>query len=170
MGNDFGADRVSGQVCGHARFTRTSPRRHSDRDRCGIITNLTAAYLVTAMTGQIALSAVMLRSRGAGRLAMRVCMWTGSIVLLTADLTLSIGQVAFYCGSEVIGAAFHWAEAVVLPLVIRPVDPACKWASPLPLNHGYQIASVRFRRILPIAARSGKGLLTEPTAGARPWR
>jgi hypothetical protein len=24
---------------------------------------------------------------------MRVCMWTGSIVLLIADLTLSIGQV-----------------------------------------------------------------------------
>ena len=23
----------------------------------------------------------------------------------------------------------------------------CKWASPLPLNHGYQIASVRFRRV-----------------------
>ena len=93
MGNDFGAARVSGQACGHARFTRTSPRRHSDRDRCEVITNLIAAYLVTAMTGQIALSAVILRSRGAGRLAMRVCMWTGSIVLLIADLTLSIGQV-----------------------------------------------------------------------------
>jgi hypothetical protein len=82
---------------------------------------------------------------------MRVCTWTGSIVLLTADLTLSIGQVAFYCGSKVllgavIGAAFLWAEAVVLPLVIRPADPACKWASPLPLNDGYQIVSVRFRR------------------------
>jgi hypothetical protein len=59
----------------------------------GVITNLIAAYLVTAMTGQIALSAVILRSRGAGRLAMRVCMWTGSIVLLIADLTLSIDQV-----------------------------------------------------------------------------
>ena len=93
MGNDFGAARVSKQACGHARFTRTSPRRHSDRDRCGVITNLIAAYLVTAMTGQIALSAVILRSRGAGRLAMRVRMWTGSIVLLIADLTLSIGQV-----------------------------------------------------------------------------
>ena len=56
-GNDFGADRVSGQVCGHACFTRTSPQRYSDRDRCGVITNLTAAYLVTAVTGQIALSA-----------------------------------------------------------------------------------------------------------------
>jgi len=54
------------------------------------------------MAGQVALSAVILRSCGAGRLAMRVCMWTGSIVLLTADLTLSIGQVAFYCGSEVL--------------------------------------------------------------------
>jgi len=89
-------------------------------------------------------------------------MWTGSIVLLIADLTLSIGQVAFYCGSEVllgaiIGAAFHWAEAVVLPLVIRPVDPACKWASPLPLNHGYQVASVGFRRNLAIGARVGEG-------------
>jgi hypothetical protein len=114
------------------------------------------------MAGQVALSAVILRSCGAGRLAMRVCMWTGSIVLLIADLTLSIGQVAFYCGSEVllgaiIGAAFHWAEAVVLPLVIRPVDPACKWASPLPLNHGYQVASVGFRRNLAIGARVGEG-------------
>jgi hypothetical protein len=45
------------------------------------------------MAGQVALSAVILRSCGAGRLAMRVCMWTGSIVLLIADLTLSIGQV-----------------------------------------------------------------------------
>jgi hypothetical protein len=45
------------------------------------------------MTGQIALSAVILRSRGVGRLAIRACMWTGSIVLLIADLTLSIGQV-----------------------------------------------------------------------------
>ena len=113
------------------------------------------------MTGQIALSAVILRSRGAGRLAMRVCMWTGSIVLLIADLTLSIGKVAFYCGSEVllgaiIGAVFHWAEAVVVPLVIRPVDPACKWASPLPLNHGYQIASVRFRRIPAVNRAIGK--------------
>jgi hypothetical protein len=58
--------------------------------------------------------------------------------------------------SAIIGAAFHWAtEAVVLPLVIRPVDPACKWASPLPLNHDYQIASVRFRRKLAIGAYRG---------------
>jgi hypothetical protein len=72
MGNDIGADRVSGQACGHARFTRTSPRRHSDRDRCGVITNLIAAYLVTAMTGQIALSAVILRSLDRpGRLLLR---------------------------------------------------------------------------------------------------
>ena len=49
----------------------------------------------------------------------------------------------------IIGTAFRWtAEAVVLPLVIRPVDPACKWTSLLPVNHGYQIASVRFRQIL----------------------
>jgi hypothetical protein len=41
------------------------------------------------------------------------------------------------------------------------MDAACKWASPLPLNHGYQIASVRFRRILLVAVRSGEGLLTE---------
>ena len=50
MGNDSGADRVSRQACGHARFIRTSQRRHSDRDRCEVITNLIAAYLVTAMT------------------------------------------------------------------------------------------------------------------------
>jgi hypothetical protein len=49
----------------------------------GLSPNLIAAYLVT---GQIALSAVILRSRGAGRLEIRVCMWTGSIVLLIADL------------------------------------------------------------------------------------
>ena len=83
---------------------------------------------------------------------MRVCIWTGSIVLVTADLALPIGQVTPYRGSEVLAQCdhrrgIHWAtEAVVLPLVIRPVDPACKWASPLPLNHDYQIASVRFRR------------------------
>jgi hypothetical protein len=37
--------------------------------------------LAGPMTGQIALSAVILRSRGAGRLEIRVRMWTGSIVL-----------------------------------------------------------------------------------------
>jgi hypothetical protein len=37
------------------------------------------------------------------------------------------------------------------------VDPACKWASPLPLNHGYQVASVGFRRNLAIGARVGEG-------------
>jgi hypothetical protein len=88
---------------------------------------------------------------------MRVCIWTGSIVLVTADPALPIGQVTPYRGSwlgAIIGAAFHWAtEAVVLPLVIRPVDRACKWASPLPLNHDYQIASVRLRRNLTV--RSG---------------
>jgi hypothetical protein len=125
------------------------------------------------MAGQVALSAVILRSCGAGRLAMRVCMWTGSIVLLITDLILSIGQVAFYCGSEVllgaiIGAAFHWAEAVVLPLVIRPVDPACKWASSLPLNHGYQIASVRFRPISPLPMPPGESRLTRSTADPQP--
>jgi len=49
--------------------------------------------------------------------------------------------------SAIIGEAFHWAtEAVVSPLVIRPVDPACTWASPLPLNHDYEIESIRFWR------------------------
>ena len=61
-------------------------------------------------------------------------------------VTFGLTQPLFVLLGAIIGAAFHWAEAVVLPLVIRPVDPACKWASPLPLNHGYQIASVRFRR------------------------
>jgi len=42
------------------------------------------------------------------------------------------------------------------------MDAACKWASPLPLNHGYQIASVRFRRYLAVAARSGEGPFTYP--------
>jgi len=129
------------------------------------------------MTGQIALSAGILRSRDAGRPAMRVCMCTGSIVLLTVDPALPIGRsrltaaVRSWLGA-IIGTAFHWtAEAVVLPLVIRPVDPACKWASPLPLNHGYQIASVRFRRdgvIGDAAAQICSPLLSE--RDPHPWR
>jgi hypothetical protein len=92
MGSDFGADRASGQVYGRAL--------HSYVVTAGLLSGSLRGYhqshrslSVTGMTGQIALSAGILRSRGAGRLAMRVCMWTGSIVLLIADLTLSIGQV-----------------------------------------------------------------------------
>lgn len=59
------------------------------------------------MTGQIALSAGILRSRDAGRPAMRVCMCTGSIALLTVDLALPIGEVTSYRGSEVLARCDH---------------------------------------------------------------
>jgi len=50
--DDFGADRLSGQACGHARFIRTPQRRHSDRARrAGYHQFLTAAYLATVMAG-----------------------------------------------------------------------------------------------------------------------
>jgi hypothetical protein len=43
------------------------------------------------------------------------------------------------------------------PLVIRPVDAACKSASPLSLNRGYQIASVRCRCNLAVREHSREG-------------
>ena len=98
----------------------------------GVMAHIAAPHLAIGMAGQIALSvgacAVVARTHP----TMRVCMWTGPLVLLTAEPALPITQVALYRGGEVllgalIGAAFHWlAEKTVLPLVSRLDEPTTK--------------------------------------------
>ena len=107
MGDDFGADRVSGQACGHARFIRRSQRRRSDRDRCGGEHQSHRSLSRNRHDRTVALFAGILRSRNAGRPAMRVCMCTESIVLLTVDPALPIGEVTSYRGSEVLARCDH---------------------------------------------------------------
>ena len=51
--------------------------------------------------------------------AVRVCMWTGPIVLHTAEPSTAIIMVAFFRGSEVmigvlVGAALHWTAEVTV--------------------------------------------------------
>ena len=151
MGNDFDADHLSGQACGHARFIRTSPRRRSDRDRCGgyhqshrspsrsrhdridraVHGDFAQSWCGSSSNAGLHLDGI---DRTAGRRSHTIDR-PGRVILRRRVL---LGTIT--------GAALRWAEPVVLPLVIRPVDPACKWASPLSLNHCYQIASVHFRR------------------------
>ena len=77
------------------------------------------------MTGQIALWVGLCAILARAWPLTRVCMWTGPIVLLTAEPALPVTQAALYRGSEAllgafVGAAFHWAaEMVVLPIAHR---------------------------------------------------
>jgi hypothetical protein len=85
----------------------------------GVSASIVAAQLID-MAAQIALSVGICAVIARAYPAMRVCMWTGPIVLLTAEGALPTTEVALFRGSEVIlgalvGLGFHWAtEAIVL--------------------------------------------------------
>ena len=98
MGDDFGADRLSGQACGHARFIRTSQRRHFDRDRCGGY-HQSHRSLSRNRHGRV--------DHAVRRDFAQSWCGPGSIVLVTADPALPIGQVTPYRGSEVLAQCDH---------------------------------------------------------------
>lgn len=90
----------------------------------GVAASALAAYLPIDMAGQIALSVGLCAVVARRNPAMRVCMWTGPIVLLTAEPSVPIATVALYRGSEVmlgafVGAAFHWAAELTVPPLAR---------------------------------------------------
>ena len=56
--------------------------------------------------------------------ALRVGMWTSSIVVLAAHDSSSTAMTAFYCGSvvilgAVIGGSFHWAAEIMVAALMR---------------------------------------------------
>jgi uncharacterized membrane protein YccC len=89
----------------------------------GGMASVAASHLAINMAGQIALSVGLCAILARAWPPTRVCMWTGPIVLLTAEPALPITHAALYRGSEALlgaffGAAFHWvAEKVVLHIV-----------------------------------------------------
>ena len=89
--------------------------------------SVAASRFAIDMAGQIALSVVFCAIMARAWPSTRVCMWTGPIVLLTAEPALPVTHAALYRGSEAllgafVGAASHWAaEMVVLPFVRRTV-------------------------------------------------
>ena len=107
---------------------RLSETRSSLRSRIiGTLIGIVVAVAVNVLTsprgvgvaGQIALSVGICALVAHEFPKFRVCMWTGPIVLLTADPSISTPIVGVYRGSEVIlgaliGGAFHYiAEALV---------------------------------------------------------
>jgi hypothetical protein len=91
----------------------------------GGMASVAASRLAIDMAGQIALSVGLCAILARAWPSTRVCMWTGPIVLLTAESALPVTHAALYRGSEAllgafVGAAFHWAaEIVVLPIAHR---------------------------------------------------
>jgi uncharacterized membrane protein YccC len=89
----------------------------------GGMASVAASRFAINMAGQIALSVGLCAILARVWPSTRVCMWTGPIVLLTAEPALPVTHAAFYRGSEAllgafVGAVFHWAaEMVVLPIV-----------------------------------------------------
>jgi hypothetical protein len=85
--------------------------------------------LATPIWAQIAASVGLAAVVAHYRPALRVCMWTGPIVLLTAGPGTPIALVGLYRGGEVmlgaaLGALFHWlAERIVAALLRRPDKP-----------------------------------------------
>ena len=89
--------------------------------------SVAASLFAIDVAGQIALSVGFCAILARAWPLTRVCMWTGPIVLLTAEPALPVTHAALYRGSEAllgafVGAASHWAaEMVVLPFVRRTV-------------------------------------------------
>jgi len=85
----------------------------------GIAANALGSHLALGLSGQIALSVGLCAAIARQYPAVRVCMWTGPIVLLTAEPSAAIIMVAFFRGSEVmigvlVGAALHWTSEVTV--------------------------------------------------------
>jgi hypothetical protein len=94
----------------------------------GIAANALGSHLALGLSGQIVVSVGLCAVVARQCPAVRVCMWTGPIVLLTAEPSTAIITVAFFRGSEVmigvlVGAALHWtAEVTVLRTLHRAGD------------------------------------------------
>ena len=88
----------------------------------GGMASVAASRLAIDMAGQIALSVGLCAILARAWPSTRVCMWTGPIVLLTAEPALPVTHAALYRGSEAllgafVGATFHWAvERLFCPL------------------------------------------------------
>jgi hypothetical protein len=91
----------------------------------GGMASFAASRFAIDMAVQIALSVGLCAILARAWPSMRVCMWTGPILLLTAEPALPVTHAALYRGFEAllgafVGAGFHWAaEMVVLPIVHR---------------------------------------------------
>jgi uncharacterized membrane protein YgaE (UPF0421/DUF939 family) len=94
----------------------------------GITANALGSHLALGLSVQIAVSAGLCAAIARQYPAVRVCMWTGPIVLLTAEPSTAIITAAFFRGSEIMigvlfGAALHWAtEVTVLRTLHRAGD------------------------------------------------
>jgi uncharacterized membrane protein YccC len=83
-----------------------------------------ASYVSIGMTVEIAVGVALCAAVAHGRPALRICMWTCPIILLTgngADTLLTTGLTR---GSEVIlgalvGGAMHWMAEIVVGVVMR---------------------------------------------------
>jgi uncharacterized membrane protein YccC len=88
----------------------------------GVGVNLALSPVAAPLWAQIAVSVTLCAVVAHYRPQLRVCMWTGPIVLLTAEPGTPIAIVGFYRGSEVIlgaavGAVLHWiTERIVASL------------------------------------------------------
>ncbi len=89
----------------------------------------TALADITGAAGQIAVAVAICALFARWRPAIRVCLWTAPIVLLTATPSDPIVMVAFYRASEVIlgglvgGVLQFAAEKIVAPLAADRGDP-----------------------------------------------
>lgn len=88
----------------------------------GLAVNLTTSPVGLDLAGQIALSVAICAAVAWHHPSLRICMWTGPIVLLTGDPSEPIAMVALYRGSEVlmgvlIGGALHAASALLVAKV-----------------------------------------------------
>jgi hypothetical protein len=126
MGHDIGVDGAARE----ARCTNDSLWGYILGTLVGIggggMASVAASRFAIDMAGQIALSVGLCAILARAWPSTRVCMWTGPIVLLTADpALLPVTYAALYRGSEAllgafVGAAFHWAaQMVVLPIFRR---------------------------------------------------
>ena len=94
----------------------------------GIAASALGSHLAFDLSGQIAVSVGLCAAMARQYPAVRVCMWTGPIVLLTAEPSTAVVMVAFFRGNEVmigvlVGAALHWtAEVTVLRTLHRAGD------------------------------------------------
>ena len=83
-----------------------------------VAVNVVASYFAAGISMQIAIGVAICSLVARERPALRVCMWTCLIVLLT-EPSVPIAMVALHRGSEVIlgallGGAFHFAAEVAL--------------------------------------------------------
>jgi uncharacterized membrane protein YccC len=89
-----------------------------------VAVNVVASYFAAGISMQIAIGVAICSLVARERPALRVCMWTCLIVLLT-EPSVPIAMVALHRGSEVIlgallGGAFHFAAEVAVRAITHP--------------------------------------------------